>query len=103
MAINEARGADVPELDMTRIALDDPLVFDVLKSAETTAVFQFESRGMRELLKDAQPDRFEDIIALVALFRPGPMELIPDFVKRKHGRERVEYIDARHDTTLSPT
>src|SRR5262249_12646458 len=72
-------------------------------SAETTAVFQFESRGMRELLKDAQPDRFEDIIALVALFRPGPMELIPDFVKRKHGRERVEYLDARLEPILSPT
>ena len=54
-------------------------------------MFQFESRGMRDLLKQAPPTRFEDIIALVALYRPGPMELIPDFVARKTGRERVDY------------
>jgi len=102
-SINEVRADGAAELDMTRIPLDDPLVFEVLKSAETVAVFQFESRGMRELLKDAKPDRFEDIIALVALFRPGPMELIPDFVKRKHGRERVDYLDPRLEPILSPT
>jgi DNA polymerase III subunit alpha len=102
-SINDARADGAPELDITKIPLDDPLAFDVLKSAETTAVFQFESRGMRELLKDARPDRFEDIIALVALFRPGPMELIPDFVNRKHGRERVEYLDPRLEPILSPT
>ncbi len=102
-AINEARADGAAVLDITQIPLDDPRVFDLLKQAETTAVFQFESRGMRELLKQAKPDRFEDIIALVALFRPGPMELIPDFVKRKHGRERVEYLDARLEPILSPT
>jgi DNA polymerase-3 subunit alpha len=102
-ALNEIGAhADAP-LDIAQIPLDDAKVFELLKRAETTAVFQFESRGMRELLKQARPDRFEDIIALVALFRPGPMELIPDFVKRKHGQERVEYLDARLEPILSPT
>ena len=102
-AINEARATGVGVLDITRIPLDDPPVFDLLKRAETTAVFQFESRGMRDLLKQAKPDRFEDIIALGALFRPGPMELIPDFIKRKHGQERFEYPDPRLAPILSPT
>jgi DNA polymerase-3 subunit alpha len=102
-AINEVRASGSDALDITQIPLDDPRVFELLKQAETTAVFQFESRGMRELLKQAKPDRFEDIIALVALFRPGPMELIPDFVKRKHGQERVEYLDPRLEPILSPT
>src|SRR5512134_2184944 len=58
---------------------------------------------MRDLIKRARPDRFEDVIALVALYRPGPMDLIPDFIARKHGRERVEYLDARLEPILSPT
>jgi len=102
-ALNELRSSGADALDIAQIPLDDAKVFEVLKRAETTAVFQFESRGMRELLKQARPDRFEDIIALVALFRPGPMELIPDFVRRKHGQERVEYLDPRLEPILSPT
>ena len=66
-------------------------------------MFQFESRGMRDLLKQAPPTRFEDIIALVALYRPGPMELIPDYIARKTGRERVEYPDPRLEPILGPT
>ena len=103
LAINEVRASNDEALDITRIPLDDPRVFELLKRAETTAVFQFESRGMRDLLKQAKPDRFEDIIALGALFRPGPMELIPDFIKRKHGQERFEYPDPRLAPILSPT
>ncbi len=91
------------QVRLEQLALDDPAAFKVFAGANTTAVFQFESRGMRELLKQARPDRFEDIIALVALFRPGPMELIPDFVKRKQGQERVEYLDKRLEPILSPT
>ncbi|MGQ0578907.1 MAG: DNA polymerase III subunit alpha [Betaproteobacteria bacterium] len=91
------------EIRLEQLPLDDPDSFKVFSSANTTAVFQFESRGMRELLKQARPDRFEDIIALVALFRPGPMELIPDFVKRKQGREGVGYLDKRLEPILSPT
>jgi DNA polymerase-3 subunit alpha len=102
-AINEARPPGSEALDIMRIPLDDPRVFDLLKRAQTTAVFQFESRGMQSLLEQAKPDRFEDIIALGALFRPGPMDLIPDFIKRKHGRERFEYPDPRVEPILAPT
>src|SRR5207344_3516141 len=66
------------------------------------AVFQLESRGMRDLIKRAKPDRFEDVIALVALYRPGPMDLIPEYIERKHGK-RVEYLDARLEPILAPT
>jgi DNA polymerase-3 subunit alpha len=85
------------------LPLDDPDAYKVFATANTTAVFQFESRGMRDLLKRAKPDRFEDIIALVALYRPGPMELIPDFIDRKHGRQRVDYLDPRLTPILGPT
>ncbi len=91
------------QVRLEQLPLDDPAAFKVFAVANTTAVFQFESRGMRELLKQARPDRFEDIIALVALFRPGPMELIPDFIKRKQGREGVGYLDKRLEPILSPT
>src|SRR3546814_1521944 len=70
---------------------------------DTVAVFQFESRGMRELLKRAQPDRFEDLIALNSLFRPGPMDLIPDFIERKHGRAEVKYPHPLLESVLAPT
>jgi DNA polymerase-3 subunit alpha len=83
--------------------LDDRPTYDVFKAANTTAVFQFESRGMRELLQQAPPTRFDDIVALVALYRPGPMELIPDYIARKTGRERVEYVDPRLEPILGPT
>jgi len=89
--------------DLAGIALNDPLSYRLLASGNTTAVFQLESRGMRDLIKRARPDRFEDIIALVALYRPGPMDLIPDFIDRKHGRQRVEYLDARLEPILGPT
>ena len=74
-----------------------------LASGNTTAVFQLESRGMRDLIKRARPDRFEDVIALVALYRPGPMDLIPEYIERKHGRQRVEYLDPRLQPILGPT
>jgi len=88
---------------LERIPLDDPATYRLLSAGNTTAVFQLESRGMRDLIKRARPDRFEDVIALVALYRPGPMDLIPDFIARKHGRERVEYLDKRLEPILSPT
>ncbi|MEC5406983.1 DNA polymerase III subunit alpha [Paraburkholderia sp. MPAMCS5] len=86
-----------------QVPLDDPASFSILKKANTVAVFQLESRGMQGMLKDAQPDRFEDIIALVALYRPGPMDLIPSFCARKHGREVVEYPDPRVEPVLKET
>jgi DNA polymerase-3 subunit alpha len=74
------------------LPLDDRATYEIFKQANTAAIFQFESRGMRELLKRARPDRLEDLIALNALFRPGPMDLIPEYVDRKHGRKKVEYL-----------
>ncbi|WP_144108383.1 DNA polymerase III subunit alpha [Paraburkholderia sp. BCC1886] len=88
---------------LAQVPLDDPASFSILKKANTVAVFQLESRGMQGMLKDAQPDRFEDIIALVALYRPGPMDLIPSFCARKHGREVVEYPDPRVESVLKET
>ena len=90
-------------IDLTALPLDDAATFDIFRKGNTTAVFQFESRGMRELIKQAPPTRFEDIVALVALYRPGPMELIPDYTARKSGRERVEYVDPRLAPILEPT
>ena len=90
-------------LKLEDIPLDDAATYRTFANGDTTAIFQFESRGMRELLKQARPDRFEDIIALVALYRPGPMELIPEFVERKHARKRVAYPDPRVETILAET
>lgn len=78
-------------LDLTTIPLDDKKTFSVFMRGDTTGVFQFESGGMRRYLKDLQPSRFEDIIAMVALYRPGPMEWIPDYIAYKHGRKKVNY------------
>ncbi len=97
------REAGAPDFSLQQIPLDDRATFALLSAGNTTAVFQLESRGMRDLIKRARPDRFEDIIALVALYRPGPMELIPDFIDRKHGRQRVEYLDSRLEQILGPT
>jgi DNA polymerase-3 subunit alpha len=90
-------------LKLEELPLEDPAAYKIFWSANTTAVFQFESRGMRDMLKRARPDRLGDIIALVALYRPGPMDLIPSFCERKHGRERVMYPDARVEPILSET
>jgi DNA polymerase-3 subunit alpha len=90
-------------LTLEAIPLDDEPTFELFRRANTTAVFQFESRGMRDLLKRARPDRFDDLIALVSLFRPGPMDLIPDFCDRKHGAQRVHFLDPRLEPILGPT
>ncbi len=95
--------ADRQSWSIGEIALDDSAPFDLLKKANTVAVFQLESRGMQSMLREAKPDRFEDIIALVALYRPGPMDLIPDFINRKHGRQKVEYPDPRIEPVLRET
>jgi DNA polymerase-3 subunit alpha len=90
-------------LTLPSLPLDDKATYELLKAGNTTAVFQFESDGMRNLLKQAPPTRFEDIIALVALYRPGPMALIPDYTARKTGRERADYLDPRLEPILGPT
>ena len=104
--INKAQAYDQGKtLDIADIPLDDSKVFTLLKSAETTAVFQLESRGMKDLIKRLQPDSFEDIIALVALFRPGPLQsgMVDNFINRKHGREALAYPDASYQhSSLQP-
>lgn len=82
-------------IDINVISLDDPKSFDMLQRSETTAVFQLESRGMKDLIKRLKPDCFEDIIALVALFRPGPLQsgMVDNFINRKHGLEAISYPD----------
>lgn len=83
-----ARGID---LDIDNLALDDPKVFEMLQRGESDGVFQLESEGMRRLLKSLRPDRFEDIVALIALYRPGPMQEIDKYIDSKHNPERVVY------------
>ena len=90
-------------LDISRLPLDDPAVYTLLCEARTVAVFQLESSGMQRMLKDAKPDRFTDVIALVSLYRPGPMDLIPSYIARKHGREEVTYPDPRTESILQET
>ena len=85
------------------LPLDDKAVYKLFQDGKTEAVFQFESRGMQGMLRDAKPTRLEDLIALNALYRPGPMDLIPSFVARKHGREVVEYPHPLVANMLSET
>jgi DNA polymerase-3 subunit alpha len=103
-AVNYIKALDPKDadFDLARLPLNDKPSYDLLTKAKTVAIFQLESRGMQGMLKDARPDRFEDIIALVALYRPGPMDLIPDFCKRKHG-EKFDYPDPRTEGILSET
>ena len=86
-----ARHADRQDFDFVNVPLDDRKTFKLFGDGLSESVFQFESPGMQRLLKDARPSRFEDLIALVSLYRPGPMDLIPSFVARKHGKEVIEY------------
>ncbi|HEX6635417.1 MAG TPA: DNA polymerase III subunit alpha, partial [Usitatibacter sp.] len=97
------RALGEPGFDIQKIPLDDPPAYKVFSSGNTVAIFQFESRGMRDLIMKARPDRLEDLIALNALYRPGPMDLIPDFIERKHGRQRWEYLDPRMKAILDET
>jgi DNA polymerase-3 subunit alpha len=94
------RGVD---MDLSRIPLDDKKTYDMLTRGETVGVFQVESAGMRRALVDMRPDRFEDIIVLVALYRPGPMANIPTYCARKLGREQVEYLHPKLEPILAPT
>jgi DNA polymerase-3 subunit alpha len=93
------------DFSIETIPLDDAPTYTLLKSCDTTAVFQLESRGMKDLVRRLQPDCFEDIIALVALFRPGPLQsgMVDDFINRKHGRAKVDYFHPDLETVLKPT
>jgi DNA polymerase III subunit alpha len=106
--VNRLRAeAGEPALDIARIPLDDARTFELLRACRTTAVFQLESRGMKDLVKRLQPDSFDDIVALVALFRPGPLQsgMVDDYINRKHGRQDGP-IDCFHpslEPVLRPT
>ncbi|MDP3559221.1 MAG: DNA polymerase III subunit alpha [Legionellaceae bacterium] len=104
--INAERATEsLPPLDINLISLEDSPTFELLKKCQTTAIFQLESRGMKELVHRLQPDHFEEIVALVALFRPGPLQsgMVDDFIDRKHGRSTVEYLHPDLTNILKPT
>jgi DNA polymerase-3 subunit alpha len=94
-----------PALVIEQLPIDDPATFTLIKSARTTAMFQLESRGMKDLIQRLQPDNFEEIVALVALFRPGPLQsgMVDDFINRKHGRARIKYPHPSLEPILKPT
>ncbi len=90
-------------IDLDAIPLDDALTFEMYQRGETNATFQFESAGMQKHLRDLKPDQFSDLIAMNALFRPGPMVYIPNYIARKHGREKIEYDVPEMEEYLSDT
>ena len=91
------------KIDINKILLDDKKVFELLQAADTTGVFQLESSGMRRYLKELKPTELEDIIAMISLYRPGPMELIPQYIKRKFGREKITYLHPLLEPVLKNT
>ncbi len=90
-------------IDMDELKLDDKKTFELLQEGNTTGVFQLESSGFQRYLKKLKPTNMEDIIAMVALYRPGPMQYIPTYIKRKHGKEEVEYLHPDLEPILEPT
>jgi DNA polymerase III subunit alpha len=89
--VNNIRISRNIDVDIDSIPFDDPLTYELYSRGDTTGLFQFESDGMKKYLKILKPNRFEDLIAMNALYRPGPMDYIPSFINRKHGREKIEY------------
>ncbi len=102
--IKAMHGAVAP-FKLEEIPLVDKPTYDLLKAQNTTAIFQLESRGMKDLIRRLQPDTFEDIVALVALYRPGPLEsgMVEDFINRKHGRAKADYFHPELEVSLKPT
>ncbi len=98
--VRELHGVDIA---ISALPLDDQKTLELLRRGDTTGIFQFESSGMRRYMKEIRPSKFEDLIALVALYRPGPMELIPSFIKRKHGLEKIAYLHPKLEPILGNT
>ncbi|MGE5279216.1 MAG: DNA polymerase III subunit alpha, partial [Deltaproteobacteria bacterium] len=100
--VKRTQGADI---DIDSISMDDPVTFDLFRSAQTTGVFQLESAGMRDLLRKLEPSSFEDIIALLALYRPGPIGsgMLDDFIKRRHGLKPIQYDHPKLEKILKDT
>src|SRR5213075_418670 len=101
--IDKAVGLIGNGLDISKIPLDEKRTYEMLARGDAAGVFQFESSGMREALRQVKPTEFEDLIALVALYRPGPMGYIPIYARRKNGQEQVSYIDPRLEEITSST
>ncbi len=93
----------IKNFDLNKITLDDDKTYKMLSSGSTTGIFQLESSGMKDVLIGLMPDRFEDIIAVVSLYRPGPMENIPSYINRKHGREKISYMHPFLEDILEET
>lgn len=91
------------DIDLNHLPMDDSQTFTLLQNGETTGVFQLESAGMKRYLKDLQPTSFEDIIAMISLYRPGPMEWIPDYINRKHGKKEVKFLHPSLESILKET
>jgi len=91
------------KIDIDKIPLDDKETFKLLREARTTGIFQLEGAGVRRYLKELKPSVFEDIAAMIALYRPGPMELIPEYIARKHGKKRIEYLHPKLEPVLKNT
>ena len=91
------------EIDLDAVPLDDAKTYELFQKGDTVAIFQFESSGMREWMRKLKPTSLDDLIAMNALYRPGPMDLIPDYIARKHGREAVEYPHPMLEEILAPT
>ncbi len=102
-AVAEIRRTVDSEFDLTRIPYDDAPTYAMLARGETMGVFQLESEGMKRVCAELQPSRFEDVVALVALFRPGPMELIPQYIANKHGRSKRQYLHPKLEPILTET
>ncbi|MDP2820918.1 MAG: DNA polymerase III subunit alpha [bacterium] len=98
--IYKIRGENI---DINNIPLDDPKTFKIFQTAETTGVFQLESGGMKRNLRELKPSIFEDIIAMIALYRPGPMELIPEYIARKNNKKQIEYLHPKLEPILKET
>ena len=90
-AVKNVKNNHEIEIDLENLPLDDKKTYEMYQKGYTNATFQFESLGMQKHLKALKPDRFEDLIAMNALYRPGPMEYIPNYIARKHGKEKIEY------------
>ena len=104
--INRLRqGQGQPEIDIRQLPLNDAKTYQLIRRMDTTAVFQLESDGIRKLIKRLRPDTFDDLVALVALYRPGPLQsgMVDDFVDRKHGRAPIQYMHDRLESVLQPT
>jgi DNA polymerase-3 subunit alpha len=91
------------KVDLLKIPMDDPKTFKLLSKAETTGVFQLESSGMKRYIKELKPTVLEDVIAMVALYRPGPMQFIDEFIARKHGEKEISYDHPLMENALANT